>query len=50
MAYKISFRERALKEYLSSTIWYQERSLKAAENFIKVVNDTLGKIYLQTLL
>lgn len=44
MDYKVSFSERASKEYYASLAWYKERSFQAAENFIKAVNDTLDKI------
>lgn len=44
MAYKISFRKRASLEYLSSLIWYKERSLQAAENYVLAVNEALGKV------
>lgn len=42
--YTISLRKRAIKEYLESTIWYKERSLAAAENFIKSVNEAFSKL------
>ncbi len=42
--YKITLRKRAAKEYLEAIIWYKERSLLAAENFIKSVNEAFSKI------
>lgn len=42
--YKITFRKRAAKEYIEAISWYKERSLLAAENFIKVVNEAFAKI------
>jgi plasmid stabilization system protein ParE len=44
MNYKITFRERASKEYLNSLAWYKRRSFDAAENFIKAIEDALEKI------
>lgn len=44
MAYKISFRKRASREYLTSLIWYKQRSLQAAENFIEAVNEALERL------
>ena len=45
--YKIVLRPRAAKEYLESIIWYQERSLEAAENFVTAVNTAFTSIELQ---
>ncbi len=42
--YKITLRERAAKEYLEAVIWYKERSLLAAENFVKLVDEAFSKI------
>lgn len=44
MAYTISFRKRAAKEYLNTLSWYKERSLQAADNFVLAVSETLNKI------
>lgn len=41
---KITLRKRAVREYLEALIWYNERSLSAAENFRKSVNEALSKI------
>jgi len=46
MAYKISFRSRSSREYLTSILWYKERSLQATENFINEVNEALEKVSL----
>ena len=37
-------RKRAAKEYLPAIAWYKERSLLAAENFVKEVNVAFSKI------
>ena len=42
--YKITLRKRAAKEYLEAIIWYNERSLKAAENFRTSVDEAFSKI------
>ena len=42
--YKIALRKRAAKEYLEAIIWYNERSLKAAENFRTSVNEAFSKL------
>ena len=42
--YKITLRKRASKEYLEAMIWYNERSLKAAENFRTSVDEAFSKI------
>lgn len=44
MTYKISFRKRASVEYLNSLIWYKERSLQAAENYVLAVNEALDRV------
>ena len=44
MNYTTTFRKRAAKEYLEAIAWYKERSLTAAEKFVKAVNETLAKI------
>jgi hypothetical protein len=35
MPYKITFRKRAVKEYLQAIAWYKKRSPSAAENFVR---------------
>jgi plasmid stabilization system protein ParE len=45
--YKITFRKRAAKEYIEAISWYNERSIVAAENFIKAVNEAFSKIEAQ---
>ena len=47
MPYKIEFRERAIKEYIEATAWYQERSLSAAENVVLFVEQAIHKIKTQ---
>lgn len=42
--YKITLRKRAVKEYLEAIIWYKERSVQAAENFVKSVNKAFAYI------
>ncbi len=42
--YKITLRKRAAKEYLEAVMWYKERSLLAAENFVRTVNEAFSKI------
>ncbi len=44
MSYTISFRKRAAREYLETTAWYNERSIKGAENFVKEANILPDKI------
>jgi plasmid stabilization system protein ParE len=44
MKYKITFRERASREYLDSLLWYKIRSIDAAENFVNAINETLERI------
>lgn len=44
MKYKITFRERASREYLDSLLWYNVRSVDAAENFVKAIDETLENI------
>lgn len=44
MKYKITFRKRASNEYLDALLWYKVRSIDAAENFVKAIDETLGKI------
>ena len=44
MAYKVSFLERASREYLASLMWYKDRSAKAAEDFVRSVNEALQRI------
>lgn len=39
--YTNSFRQRALKEYAESTVWYKQHSLKAAENFVATIENTI---------
>ncbi len=45
--YTITLRKRAAKEYLEAIAWYKERSLLAAENFVKEVNEAFIKIELE---
>ena len=45
--HKITLRKRAAKEYLKAIVWYKERSLQAAENFVKAVNETFSNIEAQ---
>ena len=45
--YILSLRKRAAKEYLLAIAWYKERSLIAAENFVKEVNETFTNIEAQ---
>ena len=40
--YKIALRKRAAKEYLEAMIWYNEGSLKAAENFRTSVDEAFS--------
>ena len=42
--YKISFRQRAIKEYTESTLWYKQHSLQASENFVTTVEIALKSI------
>ncbi len=44
MKYKITFRERASREYLDSLLWYKVRSINAAENFAKAIDDAFERI------
>ena len=44
MTYKYIFHEFAQEEYEASVQWYAERNGRAAENFIKAVNDALHLI------
>ena len=44
MSYKITFRKRAAKEYIEAVAWYKERSVQAAENFVKAIQDKLSAI------
>ncbi len=44
MNYTITFRKKATSEFLQSLLWYKERSLQAANNFSKEVNNTLDNI------
>ncbi len=45
--YTITLRKRAAKEYLEAIAWYKERSVLAAENFVKAVNEAFISIELQ---
>ncbi len=45
--YRFNLRKRAAKEYLEAIIWYKERSLQAAENFVKAVNEAFSNIELR---
>jgi len=42
--YTITFRQRALIEYVESTAWYKERSLQAAKNFVTALENVLKAI------
>lgn len=42
--YQFIFSPTALIEYKDSVVWYKERSLKAAENFVQQVKDKIDKI------
>ena len=44
MAYKITFRKRAAREYIEAIAWYKERSLQAAENFVRFLQQKLSEI------
>jgi plasmid stabilization system protein ParE len=44
MSYQISYRSRAVDEYLASLEWYKERSFDAAENFVNAINQTLNTV------
>ncbi|MBA4196326.1 MAG: hypothetical protein C0459_02120 [Chitinophaga sp.] len=44
MAYQITYRERAAKEYLSSLLWYKQRSYTAAVNFVKAIDEMVLRI------
>ena len=44
MAYTVSFRKRAAKEYLESVAWYKEKSQRAAENFVLNMDIALAEI------
>jgi len=47
MTYTIAFRKRAAREYLETVAWYKERSISAAENFVKAIEERLNKIEYQ---
>lgn len=47
--YKVTLRKRAAKEYLRAIFWYKERSLQAAENFVKAMNEAFSNLKLQPL-
>ena len=42
--YPITLRKRAAKEYIEAIAWYKEKSVLAAENFVKEVNEAFAKI------
>ncbi len=44
MTYSISFRKKASVEYLHSLIWYEERSLQAANHFVHAVKEALDRV------
>ena len=44
MKYKIAFRKRASREYIDSLLWYKERSMYAAKDFVKAIDDTLERV------
>lgn len=41
MSFQYQLHELAQEDYEASVIWYMERSLKAAENFVAAVDDAL---------
>lgn len=45
--YTTTLRKRAAIEYLEAIAWYKERSVLAAENFVKEVNEAITNIELQ---
>ncbi len=45
--YILVLRKRAAKEYLLAISWYKERSVMAAENFVREVNEAFANIELQ---
>lgn len=45
MSYKYVLHEDAQKDYEGSLEWYVQRSVRAAENFIKAVDNALTLIY-----
>lgn len=47
MPYNIQFRRRATKEYLNAISWYNDKSEKAALNFVSIVEKTLDAIQKQ---
>lgn len=44
MSYTLTFRKRAASEYIEAAAWYNMKSIKAAENFVKQVNILLDQI------
>ena len=42
--YKITFRKRALQEYIKTIAWYKYHSLYASENFVAIIQSTLTSI------
>ncbi len=44
MKYQITYRSRASKEYIESVLWYKERGFDTAENFVRVIDETINKI------
>ncbi|MEP6464945.1 MAG: type II toxin-antitoxin system RelE/ParE family toxin [Parafilimonas sp.] len=43
-AYKIIYRQRAIKEYSESLAWYKKYSFQAAENFKLIIENTVNYI------
>jgi plasmid stabilization system protein ParE len=44
MHHQVAYRKRAAEEYLSSLFCYKSKSLYAAEQFVKCIDETLKKI------
>jgi plasmid stabilization system protein ParE len=42
--YKITYRQRASNEYLTSIIWYKERSITTAQKFIEAIDNAIKNI------
>ncbi len=41
MSFRYQLHELAQKDYEASVIWYMERSVKAAENFVAAIDEAL---------
>ena len=48
--YSVAYKPKALEEYEQSIEWYAERSIKAAENFILDVQESIKEIKANPLL